>query len=99
MPGQNCSRIGGLAVDLGIVTIIWRETFEAILLVAIVAAFLRKREAQRATTVIVSGVALGIVLSLVLGIGIISLQDILSGAALDHFQTAMMAICALLMLH
>ena len=87
-------------LNLNITLIIWRELFEAILVVSIVhACLLRHLAPKAARRVVAGGAGLGLILSLFLGLGVQLAQAYLTGAALDHFQTGVLLLCAGLMAH
>lgn len=83
-----------------IVLIIWRELFEAFLIIAAVQAFL-SRHAPRSLVRLLAyfGAALGVGLSLLLGLGVQTVKSNLSGPALDYFQTSILFLSAILMAH
>jgi len=86
---------------VNIVFILWRELFEAILIVTIAQAFLARQanSPQTAKRLMWAGVGAGCFLSLLLGVTFQLIQDQLSGNALDYFQTGVLVVCAGLMTH
>lgn len=85
-------------LNLNVAFVIWRELFEVVLVVTIVHAFLAQRLDRALTRRLIGmGLAVGFAASLALG-GVFQLiQAQLSGDALDHFQTAILVLCAVLM--
>lgn len=87
-------------MTLNAVFVIWRELFEAILIVTIVHQFLARRLVKgQALRLAASGIAIGIGLSVALGFAFHAAQTGLTGDALEHFQTAALVACAALMTH
>jgi high-affinity iron transporter len=77
--------------------IIWRESAEALLVVGIVYAWLKRQpDAAIGRRYLWLGVAGGVALALALAAAMLGLARILSGDALDAFQTAMMLIASAL---
>lgn len=86
--------------NLNVMMVMWRELFEAVLVVTIVYAVLAKRlpilEARKLT---VLGVLVGIGASVLVGLGFQYASTNLSGEALEYFQIAVLVLCAGLMTH
>lgn len=76
--------------------IVWRESLEAVLVVGILYAWVRRNAVARATTYLWGGVAGGIALAAALALAIFSVQSQLGGEALEYFQTAIIVIAAAL---
>ena len=77
--------------------IIWRESAEAMLVVGILYAWLRKQpDAGRGMRYLWGGVGAGIALALVLAAVMLGIAKTLSDQGLEYFQTAMMLIAAAL---
>jgi high-affinity iron transporter len=77
--------------------IIWRESAEALLVVGIVYAWLKRQpDAAVGRRYLWLGVVGGVALALALAAAMLGLSRILSGDALDGFQTAMMLVAAAL---
>ena len=75
--------------------IIWRESAEALLVVGIVYAWLKRQpDAAIGRRYLWLGVAAGVGLALALAAAMLGLAHMLSGDALDAFQTAMMLIAS-----
>lgn len=78
--------------------IVWRETFEAVLIVGILHSYLKRQEnPARSLRFMWAGVFAGIALSAVLAYGIQMAQDELQGRALEYFQAGMLVVAAFLM--
>lgn len=75
--------------------VVWRESLEALLIVGILHAWLKQNDhgggGRRALW---CGVAAGIACALLLAWAMVSLQDALSGEALEWFQTGMLFLAA-----
>lgn len=85
-------------LNLNVAFVIWRELFEVVLVVTILHSYLAQRlEAGATRRLIVTGLGVGLAASLLLGVAFQTIQSQLSGDALDHFQTAVLILCALLM--
>lgn len=85
-------------LNLNVAFVIWRELFEVVLVVTIIHAYLAQRLEKGATRrLIASGLGVGLAVSIALGILFQAIQSQLSGDALDHFQTGILILCALLM--
>jgi high-affinity iron transporter len=77
--------------------IIWRESAEAMLVVGILYAWLRKHpDVRRGMRYLWGGVGAGITLALVLAAIMLGIAKTLSDRGLEYFQTAMMLIAAVL---
>jgi high-affinity iron transporter len=77
--------------------IIWRESAEALLVVGILYAWLRKQpDAARGMRYLWGGVAAGIGLAIALALVMLGIAHELSDQALDYFQLAMMLVASAL---
>ena len=77
--------------------IIWRESAEALLVVGILYAWLRRRpDAKAGMRYLWGGVAAGAVLALALAAIMLGIASALSGDGLDYFQVAMTALASAL---
>lgn len=77
--------------------IIWRESAEAMLVVGILYAWLRKHpDVKRGMRYLWGGVAAGLALALALAAVMLGIAKTLSDRGLEYFQTAMMLIAAAL---
>lgn len=77
------------------VFVVWRESIEAMLVIGILAAWLRRNEdAGTGRHALWLGVGGGLALAFALGWAMLSVQGELSGAALEWFQTAILFIAA-----
>src|SRR5947207_2660301 len=75
--------------------IIWRESAEAMLVVGILYAWLKRRpDATVGLRYLWGGVAAGVGLALALAIGMLGVASLLSDEALEYFQLAMMLVAA-----
>jgi high-affinity iron transporter len=75
--------------------IVWRETAEAMLVVGILYAWLRRRpDARVGMRYLWGGVALGAGLALMLALVMLGVASMLSGDGLEYFQLAMMLVAA-----
>jgi high-affinity iron transporter len=75
--------------------IIWRESAEAMLVVGILYAWLRKHpDVKRGMRYLWAGVGAGIMLALALAAAMLGIARTLSDQGLEYFQTAMMLIAA-----
>jgi high-affinity iron transporter len=85
---------------LNALVVVWRESFEAILVMGILAAALRLKGVwARGRLYMAAGVCAGIVLAVLLALGLMYAQTELQGAALEYFQVAMMLVAAFLIVH
>jgi high-affinity iron transporter len=87
---------------INVLLVVWRECFEAALIVGILSAVAKKQAAEKSTLVskaVRTGVALGVILAIVLGAAIQFAESELQGTFLEHFQTALIALAAGLMVH
>lgn len=83
---------------LNAIFIIWRECFEAVLIVGILYSYLKRQpEFDRSLRFLAAGVAGGIILSILLAFGIQRAETELQGQALDLFQIGMLVLASLLM--
>ncbi|MCG3143194.1 MAG: Ferrous iron permease EfeU [Gammaproteobacteria bacterium] len=78
--------------------IVWRESLEAVLIVGILYAWIRRNGVAGAAAYLWGGVAGGIVLAAALALAIFSVQSQLGGEALEYFQTAIVALAAALII-
>lgn len=77
--------------------IVWRESAEALLVIGIVYAWLRRQpDAAIGRRYLAIGVVAGIALALLLAAAMLGVAHFLSGDALDGFQAAMMLVAAAL---
>ena len=75
--------------------IIWRESAEAMLVVGILYAWLRKHpDAKRGMRYLWAGVGAGIALALALAAVMLGIARTLSDAGLEYFQLAMMLVAS-----
>jgi len=82
--------------------VVWREAFEAILVIGILFAALRRRsseEARAGRKFIAIGLVAGLGLAMALAFALNAAETELEGAALEWFQTGMMIVAAGLILH
>lgn len=80
--------------------VVWREAFEAVLIVGILYAYLhRQPHPKRSLKFMWSGVFAGFVLSCMLAYAIQEAQTELEGRALEYFEAGMLAVAAVLMTH
>lgn len=78
--------------------IIWRECFEAVLIVGILFSYLKKQaNPGRALRFMWVGVAGGVTLSVILAYGVQAAQSELQGEALEFFEVGMLILTAILM--
>ena len=83
---------------LNAVFIIWRECFEAVLIIGILYSFLkRQKQSAHALRFLVGGVLSGFALSAFLAYGIQHAETELQGKALDSFQIGMLVLASVLM--
>lgn len=76
--------------------VVWRESVEAMLVVGILYAWLKQNAAPGGLRALWLGVGSGIGLALLLGWAMLTVQDELSGEALEWFQTAIVFVAAAL---
>ena len=77
--------------------VVWRESLEAFLIIGILYAWLKaENDTGRGRAALLIGIVGGIVMALLLGWGLLSVQDDLSGDALEAFQIGMILIAAAL---
>ena len=77
--------------------VVWRETAEAMLVVGILYAWLRRRpDARVGMRYLWGGVALGAGLALMLALVMLGIASMLSGEGLEYFQLGMMLVAAAL---
>lgn len=74
--------------------VVWRESVEAMLVIGILYAWLRRHPAPGGLRALWTGVGIGIGLALALGWAMLAAQDELSGQALEWFQTAVLFVAA-----
>jgi high-affinity iron transporter len=74
--------------------VVWRESVEAILVVGIIYAWLRRNPAPGGMRALWIGVGSGLGLALMLGWAMLAAQGELSGQALEWFQTAILFVAA-----
>lgn len=75
--------------------VVWRESLEAFLIAGILFAWLKVNDdAGNGRKALFAGLAAGVVLALALGWALVTVQDELTGQALDVFQTATLLIAA-----
>ena len=87
-----------------VLMVVWRESFEAVLIVGILFNFLIKSSDQidlkrKALAFMWSGVLLGLFFSGIMAYAINSVQTELQGQFLDYFQNGLLFVAALLMTH
>jgi len=80
-----------------VVFIVWRETTEAVLIIGIIYAFLKKTSDTKGLQYMWGGILGGVLLSLLLGLGMMEAQDLLEGRALTYFQVGVLAVSSLMM--
>jgi high-affinity iron transporter len=77
--------------------IVWRESVEAMLVIGVLYAWLKRNEAAGVgVRALWLGVLAGVALAALLGWGMVALQDELSGDALEWFQIAILFVAAAL---
>jgi len=75
--------------------VVWRESLEAFLIAGILYAWLQANDASgRGKRALYAGLAAGVGLALLLGWALLTVQDELTGTALDSFQTATLLVAA-----
>jgi len=75
--------------------VVWRESLEAFLIAGILYAWLKANDDSGAgRRALFGGLAAGVVLALLLGWALLTVQDELTGEALDIFQTATLFVAA-----
>ena len=82
--------------------VVWRESFEGVLIVGILYAYLKKqdpKEIKSSLRLMWSGVGAGLLLSIFLALGINFAETELQGKALEYFQNTMLVVACLLMTH
>jgi high-affinity iron transporter len=82
--------------------VVWRESFEAVLIVGILYAYLIKqdpKDVKSSLKLMWAGVGVGVLLSVALAFGINFAETELQGKALEYFQNAMLVVACLLMTH
>ncbi len=85
---------------LNIFIVVFRESFEAILIVGILHAFLeRKKASPRAKGYLFAGAASGFLLSIFLGFCLWQVQSLMEGNFLDLFQMGVLALAVGLIVH
>lgn len=85
---------------LNTLIVVYRESFEAILIIGILYSYLKLQKAEsRAFQYMWGGIAAGILLSGLLGWAITAVQNEVQGRALDYFNYAILASAIVLMTH
>jgi high-affinity iron transporter len=85
---------------LNVLVVVWRESFEAMLVLGILWAALEQNGAGlTGKKALLGGAFAGVLLALLLGLSLLFAQTELQGAALEWFQMGMMAIAAALIVH
>ncbi len=75
--------------------VVWRESLEAFLIIGILHAWLQANgDSGAGRRALCAGLAGGLALALALGWGLVSVQDELTGEALEFFQTGMLLVAA-----
>ena len=75
--------------------VVWRESLEAFLIAGILFAWLQANDdSGRGKRALYAGLAAGVVLALLLGWALVSVQDELTGNALEAFQIGMLLVAA-----
>ena len=75
--------------------VVWRESLEAFLIVGILHAWLKaNRDSGGGRRALFAGLAAGAALALLLGWALLTVQDELTGEALEGFQTATLLVAA-----
>jgi high-affinity iron transporter len=75
--------------------VVWRESLEAFLIAGILFAWLKVNDDRgHGRRALFAGLAVGVVLALLLGWALVTVQDELTGQALEIFQTATLLIAA-----
>lgn len=78
--------------------IVWRECFEAVLIIGILYSYLKRQENfKRSLTYMWGGVVLGVLISAFLAYGIQSASTLFEGSNLEYFEAGMLTIAAILM--
>lgn len=76
--------------------VVWRESVEAMLVIGILYAWLKRNPVSGGLRALYSGVGAGIALALLLGWAMLAAQGELSGQALEWFQTGILFVAAAL---
>jgi high-affinity iron transporter len=87
---------------LNVLLVVWRECFEAALVIGILAALATKNissSGAMARKAIPAGIGFGIFLAFGLGAALQLVEGEVSGLFLEHFQTSLIAVAAILMIH
>jgi high-affinity iron transporter len=82
--------------------VVWRESFEAVLIVGILYTYLKKqdpKDIKSSLNLMWAGVGAGVLLSMALAFGINFAETELQGQALEYFQNGMLIVACLLMTH
>lgn len=75
--------------------VVWRESLEAFLIVGILYAWLKANDdSGKGRRALFIGLAAGVGLALLLGVALLSVQDELTGQALEAFQTGTLLVAA-----
>jgi high-affinity iron transporter len=85
---------------LNTIVVVWRESFEAVLIVGIIISYLKDHDSlKKAWSFLLSGIGIGLALSGVLGYFFQHAETEWEGARLEIFQIALLGVAALLMTH
>lgn len=81
-----------------ILFVVWRESVEALLVVGILYAWLKNGDtaARRGLPFLWAGVGIGLLAAVALGAALVGFTEVLSGDAVDYFQTAMVLVACVL---
>lgn len=80
-----------------VIFIVWREALEAVLIIGIIYAYLKKSQNLKGIRLMWIGIGLGVILSAFLAWAMLATQSQLSGDALVYFQASVLVISAVLM--
>jgi high-affinity iron transporter len=87
-------------INLNVAMVMWRELFEALLVVVLIFGILAKRVPRRqAYFLSLIGLGGGITISILLGTGLLTMHNLLSSDTVDLFQAGMLLISAGFMTH
>ncbi len=85
---------------LNIFMVVYRESFEAILIIAILWAILqRQNNPAKYRVAVLSGIGSGLMVSVLLAVGLMISQSELSAKILDHFNNILLVIAVILITH
>ncbi len=85
---------------LNIFMVVYRESFEAVLIVTILWAVLQRQEdSERYKEPVLSGIIGGLTVSLLLAVGLLFSQSELSAQVLDYFNLSLLALAVVLITH